>query len=135
MENLIPGLLILHIFGMILWLGASLTQYIFLSDALLNPVSEVRRWSMELNQKINKTAVNMGLIISILTGVALIFVHGMDWFRPRLYVHFKISFGILAAGLAHMGMAKLRKAGTLLDQVADFDAVAYETLVKKWRLF
>ncbi len=135
MEVLIPGILILHIFSMLLWFGSLLIQYIFLSDVVEGHASDAKRWSMGLIGRINKTTVNIGLALAIVTGVALILIHGGEWFRTRTYVHLKITLGIIAAALTHIAMARFRKANVLIqkDTLSGEETVQFALLMSKWK--
>ncbi len=137
MEVLIPGVLILHIFSMLLWFGSVLIQYVFLTDIIEGNVTDAKRWAMHLIGRINKTTINIGLILAILTGAALIFIHGAEWFRPRTYVHIKISLGLIAAALTHIGMAKYRKANVLIqkENLTGEETVQFSALMKNWKTF
>lgn len=135
METLVPAFLVLHLFGMLLWFGALLIQYVFLSETLASDNLFSVRHSMDLIHRTNKTFVNVGLTLSILTGILIIVGHGMEWFRPRMFVHLKLTLGVVAAGLSHMGMAKIRKAVKLLqvDALADKEKEALVRAVAAWR--
>lgn len=137
MEVLIPGVLILHIFSMLLWFGSVLVQYVFLTDIIEGNVTDAKRWSMHLIGRMNKTTINIGLILAILTGAVLIFIHGAEWFRPRTYVHIKISLGLIAAALTHIGMAKYRKANILIqkENLTGEETVQFSALMKTWKTF
>lgn len=136
MEVLIPGILILHIFSMLMWFGSVLVQYVFLSDILEKDTPDnAKLWSMDLIGRMNKTLLNIGLTLAIITGAALIFIHGADWFRPRTYVHIKITLGLIAAGLSHVAMGRYRKANTLIrkeNQTTD-DTVRFAILMSGWK--
>lgn len=138
MEVLIPGILILHIFSMLMWFGSVLIQYVFLSDIVEGNVPDAKKWSMELWDligRINRTLLNLGLILAIITGGSLIYIHGADWLRPKIYVHIKITLGVIAAGLSHMAMARYRKANVLIrkeNQTAE-DISRFADLTKNWK--
>ncbi|MBL7960139.1 DUF2214 family protein [bacterium] len=138
MEVLIPGVLILHIFSMLMWFGSILIQYVFLSDIMDGHTADnTKLWSMDLIGRMNKTILNIGLILAIVTGVSLIFIHGAEWFRPRTHVHIKITLGLIAAGLSHMAMAKFRKANELVrkENPTAADLTRFAGLMGSWKLF
>jgi hypothetical protein len=135
MEVLIPGVLILHLFSILMWFGSVLIQYVFLSDIIEGNITDAKRWAMMLIGRINKTTVNIGLTLAILTGAALIFIHGAEWFRPRTYVHIKITLGLIAAGLSHIAMAKHRKANTLIqkENLTGEETVQFSVIMSGWK--
>jgi uncharacterized membrane protein len=137
METLVPAFLVLHVFGILLWFGSTLVQYVFLSEDLQSDNLSVLRWVTALIQKLNRQFSNVGLSVAIVTGVLIILAHGMEWFRPRIYVHLKMGFGVVAAGLTHMAMSRLRRAAILLNSevVSDADRATFKVLARSWRSF
>lgn len=136
MEVLIPGILILHIFSMLMWFGSVLIQYVFLLDAVDGKEPDARRWTMDLVGRINKTLLNTGLLLAIITGVTLILIHGAEWFRPRTFVHIKITLGLIAAALSHIGMARFRKADALMrkESPTEEDLSRFAVLMRGWKM-
>jgi hypothetical protein len=135
MDVLIPGILILHIFSILMWFGSVLIQYVFLSDIIEGNSTDAKRWSMDLIGRINKTTVNIGLTLAMITGVSMILIHGGEWFRPRLYVHLKITLGVIAAALTHIGMARFRKGYRIIqkENLTGEETVQFALLMSKWK--
>lgn len=135
METLVPAFLVLHIFGMLLWFGTLLVQYVFLSEMLASDNIGTIRYSMDLIHRTNRTFVNVGLAISILTGALIIAAHGMEWFRPRMFIHLKITLGLVAAGLSHIGMARIRKMIPVIhaELLTDVAKQQFRQAISTWR--
>lgn len=135
METLVPAFLVLHLFGMLLWFGTLLVQYVFLSEMLGSDNIGTIRFSMDLIHRTNRTFVNVGLTISILTGALIIAAHGMEWFRPRMFIHLKITLGLVAAGLSHIGMARIRKMVQVIhsESLAEAARQQFGRAISTWR--
>jgi hypothetical protein len=135
MEILIPAFLVLHIFGFILWAGSALLQYVYLADLVDRGTPETRRFAMDLIGRLNKTFLNIGLTLVLLTGIGMIIFHGMDWFRPRLFVYAKIILAIIAAGFSHAGWGKYKKAFKLMENnpAAAGDDTQFRDFIKSWK--
>jgi hypothetical protein len=136
MEILIPSFMVLHFFGFILWTASVLLQYVYLADIVDRGTLEARRFAMDLIGRLNKSFLNVGLILVLVTGSAMIYFHGMDWFRPRLFVSAKLILGLIAAGFSHVGWGKYKKAYRLLDKIpAEGDDAQFRGLMRSWRVF
>lgn len=137
MEILIPAFLVLHIFGIVLWTGSVLVPYVYLSDIVENNALEARQFAMEVIGRLNRSFLNIGLSLVLLTGIGMIFFHGTDWFLPRIFVHVKITVAIIAAGFSHVGWSKFKKANALMEKnpFESSDEAAFQSLVRSWKLF
>ncbi len=137
MEILIPAFLVLHVFGIMLWAGSVLIPYVYLADIVENNAPEPRQFAMDIVGRVNKTFLNIGLSMVLITGAGMIVFHGMDWFLPRIFVHVKITAALIAAGFSHMGWSKFKKANALMEKnpFESSDEAAFQELVRSWKLF
>ncbi|NUM80910.1 DUF2269 family protein [bacterium] len=137
MEYLMPALKVLHIFGLIMWMGAALIQYVYLSAFLETDQLQSREYALALARRINKTLLNAGWMVMFLSGLAMVYIYGMEWVKFRFYIQLKLILAVVAIGMSHAGMGQLKKAQAVYkkDNNGMDDEKLYQQLIGKWKLF
>lgn len=104
---LIPFLKVLHIFGVIAWIGGLAAVVIAAASAMKPEVStEARAAAL-------KFAIP-GMVLAWVGGLA-IFAIGLDAYLAAGWMHAKITFALVASGLSGALTGKLRKASAGQD--------------------
>lgn len=137
MEYLMPALKVLHVFGLIMWMGAVMIQYVYLSAFLESDQLQPREYALALVHRINKTLLNAGWIVMFISGLAMVYVYGIEWVKFRLYIQLKLMLAIVAIGMSHAALGPLKKAQAVYKKENNGmdDEKTYQQLIGKWKLF
>ncbi|MBX7152682.1 DUF2269 family protein [bacterium] len=137
MEYLMPALKVLHVFGLIMWMGAVVIQYVYLSAFFESDQLQPREYALALARRINKTLLNTGWILMFVSGIAMVYIYGMEWIRFRFYIQLKLVLAIVAIGMSHAALGQLKKAYAVYkkDGIGMDDEKTYQQLIGKWKIF
>lgn len=101
---------ILHVLGVILWIGGGLTSALLATSAIARSkdvhdaiLSDVRRALLFVSAP--------GLVLAFVAGVAILASH-WDVYRTMGWSHAKLTLGLLLAGVSGALSARVRKAAT-----------------------
>ena len=125
------SLKLLHIFFICLAVGAFLVQYVIVARYMRSEDTALRRASESIALTSAQILEQPGLIIALLSGLALSFVNTGYWSAGG-FLHAKTLFVVILLGLSHMAKARLKKIKTAAEQV---DEVGVNTHKKKVLLF
>ncbi len=136
MQSIIPALLTLHIFGVVFWMGGTLVQYIFLLQGYTGGNRDQLRYSVKLTQKIYTLMIWHGMALVVLSGLTLLLLFGLEWLRPRGFVHFKIVIAMILVIITVIGRKKfafIRKLAERENPDPE-DEVRLNEVLKTWRI-
>ncbi len=133
MENIIPALLTLHIYGIILWVGGMVTQYLFFGS--LKSENGVDRLMIELIRKTYCYMIWPGIALILASGLAVMMMFGMEWFSPRGFIHIKIFVAIILIILTHLGWSKLKIINriSIKSENESDDNILLDQSLRKWK--
>jgi uncharacterized membrane protein len=135
MQNIIPALLTLHIFGVVLWMGGTIVQYLFLSDHLTDQNKNHVRLTLFLTHRIYQFMIWYGVAMIALSGITIIFMFGIEWLRPRVFIHIKITFAIVFIVLTYLSWKKFTAIKIISEQELSDpnDEQRLHTAIQGWR--
>lgn len=129
---LFPAFLVLHIFGVILWAGGSIVQYIFFTDIPEDCNPNEQSFFIDLIRKVTRVMALTGTGVVWLSGLTMIFIQGAEWLTAHGFIHIKISLGLIAAVLTLMAFYAIRKTAALCSAESP-DPTAVMPLMKRWK--
>lgn len=106
MQNIIPALLTLHIFGVTLWMGGAVVQYLFLTYSPAGGDTGKLQLRMQLTRRVYSMMIWHGMALIVISGVTIVFLFGLEWLRPRGFIHFKITLAALIILITYLGWRK-----------------------------
>jgi uncharacterized membrane protein len=137
MQNIIPALLTLHIFGVVLWLGGTIVQYLFLSDCLTGKDNHHAKLCVIFAQRIYKFMIWYGMAFIVLSGITIIWMFGIEWLRPRVFIHIKITIALVLIILSFISWKKFNIIRILTEkEMSDpGDEQRLNNAIRVWRIF
>jgi putative membrane protein len=101
---------ILHVLGVILWIGGGLTAA-FLATGAVTRGKDVREAILSDVRRALLFVSAPGLVLAFVAGVAILTSH-WDLYRTMGWSHAKLTLGVLLAGVSGVLTARVRKAAT-----------------------
>jgi protoporphyrinogen IX oxidase len=86
--------LVVHIFGIVLWIGGLLTTAVLLSQHAREKSPEARAALTRLEKKAMRAMADPGALLTILAGITLIFTNP-SYYVHATWLHFKLTLVVV----------------------------------------
>lgn len=86
--------LVVHIFGIVLWIGGLLTTTVLLSQHARETSPEARAALTRLEKKAMRAMADPGALLAILAGITLIFTNP-SYYVQATWLHFKLTLVVV----------------------------------------